>query len=102
LYLKLKRPSVIKKPAAGKTLVIIAAGPLNRVNGMFGVGTPPATPDLNSGQDILVSGDIPQYYERSAAGGLGVVLRVNYKCEGTQQQKSKEEDQQDKDGIDAP
>jgi hypothetical protein len=80
VYLKRKSDRIIQRPAPSKTVVIIAAGPLDIGNGLFATGTPPKAPSLRSGESIIVSGDIAQHFTaKSEGGGIGVLLKIKYK-----------------------
>lgn len=60
-----------RKPAPGKTLVVIAVGPLHVENGMF------SGLNLLCGTDGILSGDEPLIFPGNRrGGGLGVMIMI--------------------------
>ena len=74
ICLKVEKPYRILNPVPNKTLIIIGLGRLHTANGMFhGV-------DLTPGGSVVISGDKLQEFDGgNKGGGLGIVLRINYK-----------------------
>ena len=73
ICLKVDKAGQISKPVPGKTLIIIAIGPLHSENGSF------TKIDLISGADAIVSGDEPQFFLGGKRnGGIGIIMSIKY------------------------
>ena len=73
ICLRVDKAGQISKPVPGKTLVIIAIGPLHSENGSF------TKIDLISGADTIISGEEPQFFlGGKRGGGIGLIMRIKY------------------------
>lgn len=73
ICLRVEKAGQISKPVPGKTLVIIAIGPLHSENGSF------TRINLRSGDDVIVPGDEPQFFlGGKRGGGIGILMRIKF------------------------
>jgi len=81
------RTAMIPLPWPKKTIVIIAAGPLNKENGVCGMRGDRSGyqfPDLKSGQSVIISGDVPHFFSKFRdGGGVGIFLLLKHQYLGT-------------------